>query len=66
MSHTIGVVWTPPDNAEKFVHSSINYCDEMDTHNVILDYDAIVTGTAGITDHPLLSATQQINMEEST
>jgi hypothetical protein len=25
----------------------------MDTHNFILDYDAVVTGTAGITDHPL-------------
>lgn len=46
--------WTPPDNAEPFVHSSINYCDEMDTHNNILDYDASVTGTAGETaDTPL-------------
>jgi len=46
--------WFPPDTAEEFVHSSINYCDEMDTHNVILDYDASVTGTPGETaDTPL-------------
>ena len=45
--------WLPPDNAEPFCHSSINYCDEMDTHNVILDYDAAVAGTVGTTGHPL-------------
>jgi len=46
--------WIPPDNAEPFVHSSINYCDEMDTHNKVLDYDASVTGTPGETaDTPL-------------
>ena len=45
--------WDPPYNAEKFIHSSINFCDEMDTHNYILDYDATITGTAGIADHPL-------------
>ena len=45
--------WMPPDNAEPFIHNSINYCDEMDTHNAILDYDAAVTGTAGATGHPL-------------
>ena len=43
------VAWSPPDTAVEFVHSSINYCDEMDTHNAILDYDAAVTGTAGET-----------------
>jgi hypothetical protein len=43
----------PPDTAEAFVHSSINYCDEMDTHNMILDYEASVTGTAGTAGHPL-------------
>lgn len=47
------VEWTPPQDAVKFIHSSINYCDEMDTHNVVLDYDASVTGTAGATGHPL-------------
>lgn len=36
-----------------FRHSSVNLCDEEDTHNVVLDYDGIITGTAGITDHPL-------------
>ena len=36
-----------------FRHSSVNFCDEKDTHNVVLDYDGIITGTAGITDHPL-------------
>lgn len=45
--------WFPPDTAEEFIHSSINYCDEMDTHNVILDYGAEVTGTAGATGYPL-------------
>ena len=45
--------WQPPDDACKFIHSSINFCDEMDTHNYILDYDASITGTAGITNHPL-------------
>ncbi|MEA3338615.1 MAG: hypothetical protein U9R15_01485 [Chloroflexota bacterium] len=46
--------WFPPDTAEEFVHSSINYCDEMDTHNIIHDYDAVVTGTTGeTTDTPL-------------
>ena len=45
--------WKPPDDAEKLIHSSINFCDEMATHNCILDYDATVTGTAGIADHPL-------------
>ena len=45
--------WMPISTAIPFVHSSINFCDEMDTHNVILDYDVAFTGTAGITDHPL-------------
>lgn len=45
--------WKPPDNAEPFVHSSINWCDEMDTHNHILDNDTSITGTAGITGHEL-------------
>ena len=45
--------FTPPDGAEPFIHASINFCDEMDTHNVILDYDATITGTTGITDHAL-------------
>lgn len=45
--------WLPPDNAEQLVHSSINWCDEMDTHNHILDHGASITGTAGITDHGL-------------
>ena len=45
--------WKPPDDATKFIHSSINFCDEMDTHNYALDYDVIVTGTAGISEHPL-------------
>jgi len=36
-----------------FTHVSINWCDEFDTHNAVIDYDASVTGTAGITDHPL-------------
>lgn len=45
--------WSPPDTAVDFVHSSINYCDEMDTHNAILDYDAAVTGTTGATGHSL-------------
>lgn len=43
----------PPDTAEEFIHSSINYCDEMDTHNTILDYAATVAGTAGTAGHPL-------------
>lgn len=47
------VEWVPPDNAEQFIHSSINYCDEMDTHNVILDYEATITGTTGIANHAL-------------
>lgn len=38
-----------------FQHSTINFCNEIDSHNVILDYDGIFTGTAGITDHPLSS-----------
>jgi len=46
-------VWIPPSTAEEFVHSSINYCDEMDTHNKIFDYGASVTGTTGATGHPL-------------
>ena len=45
--------WVPPENAVPFIHSSINLCDEMDTHNIFLDYDGIITGTPGITDHPL-------------
>jgi len=45
--------WQPPDDAEKFIHSSINFCDEMDTHNCVLDYDADITGTAGISEHSL-------------
>lgn len=45
--------WLPPENAVPFIHSSINFCDEMDTHNFLLDYDAIFTGTVGITNHPL-------------
>lgn len=45
--------WVPPDTAIPFIHTSINYCDEMDTHNKILDYPATVTGTAGIAGHPL-------------
>lgn len=45
--------WVPSQDAEKFIHSSINFCDEMDTHNYILDYDATITGTTGIADHPL-------------
>ena len=49
--------WTPDQNAEKFIHSSINFCDEMDTHNYILDYDASVAGTTGITNHPLSNIT---------
>lgn len=40
--------------SEEVVHSSINYCDEMGAHNIILDYEAAVTGTAGeTTDVPL-------------
>ena len=39
--------WLPPGTAIPFIHTSINYCDEMDTHNKILDYDAVVTGTPG-------------------
>ena len=45
--------WLPPENAVPFIHSSINFCDEMDTHNYLLDYDAVFTGTPGITGHPL-------------
>ena len=45
--------WIPPDTAIPFIHTSINYCDEMDTHNKILDYCAAITGTAGATGHPL-------------
>ena len=45
--------WIPPQDAVKFIHSSINFCDEMDTHNYMLDYDGTITGTTGITDHPL-------------
>jgi len=46
--------WTPPETAVPFVHSSINYCDEMCTHNKVFDYDASVTGTPGETaDTPL-------------
>lgn len=45
--------WIPPPNAEPFIHASINYCDELDSHNSVLDYDATVTGTAGISDHAL-------------
>ena len=47
--------WYPPLNAEPFVHSSINYADEMDTHNKIIDYDASVTGTPGESDTTPLS-----------
>jgi len=45
--------WLPPEGAIPFIHSSINFCDEMDTHNYVLDYGAIFSGTPGITDHPL-------------
>lgn len=45
--------WIPPHTGIPFIHTSINYCDEMDTHNKILDYSAIVTGTAGAAGHPL-------------
>lgn len=45
--------WEPPENAEKFIHSSINFCDAMDTGNSVLDYNATVTGTTGITGHAL-------------
>ena len=45
--------WLPPDTAEPFTHASINFCDAMDTGNKVLDYDATVTGTAGITGHAL-------------
>ncbi|MCK4528007.1 hypothetical protein KAW18_11615 [candidate division WOR-3 bacterium] len=48
-----GSQWYPPLDAEPFCHSSINYCDEMDTHNKILDHDASVTGTTGTTGNPL-------------
>ena len=41
--------WQPPNNAIPFIHTSINYCDEMDSHNKILDYCATVTGTPGET-----------------
>ena len=43
----------PPPTAEQFIHASINFCDEMDTHNAVLDYDATITGTAGISGHAL-------------
>jgi hypothetical protein len=36
-----------------FLHHSINYCDGMRSHNVLCDYDGVITGTAGIADHPL-------------
>jgi hypothetical protein len=45
--------WDPPDTAESFIHSSINYCDEMDTHNQILDCCVTIDGTTGTTDHEL-------------
>lgn len=45
--------WAPTPDAEPFIHASINFCDEMDTHNVVLDYDAAITGTTGITGHAL-------------
>ena len=45
--------WSPHDLAEPFVHSSVNFCDKMDTHNAVLDYDATITGTAGISGHAL-------------
>lgn len=45
--------WVPPNTAAPYIHTSINYCDEMDTHNKILDYAALVTGTAGATGFPL-------------
>jgi hypothetical protein len=45
--------WLPPDAAEPFTHASKNFCDAMDTGNKVLDYDATVTGTAGITGHAL-------------
>lgn len=45
--------WIPPQDAEPFIHASINFCDEMDTHNAILDFDATITGTTGISDHAL-------------
>ena len=45
--------WIPPDTAEPFIHSSINYCDEMDTHNHILDCCVSINGTEGTTDHGL-------------
>ena len=45
--------WLPPENAVPFIHSSINFCDEMDTHNYVLDYDGVFTGTPGITNHGL-------------
>lgn len=47
--------WVPPDTAESFIHSSINYCDEMDTHNHILDCCVSIDGTVGITDHELFN-----------
>ena len=45
--------WYPPSTAIPFIHSSINFCDEMDTHNLVFDYDATITGTAGISGHSL-------------
>lgn len=45
--------WIPPPNAIPCVRSSINFADKMDTHNYILDYDATITGTAGIANHAL-------------
>lgn len=45
--------WIAPPDAIPFIHSSKNFCDKMDTGNKILDYDATITGTAGITDHAL-------------
>lgn len=45
--------WSPHDLAEPFVHSSVNFCDKMDTHNAVLDYGATITGTTGISGHAL-------------
>ena len=49
--------WEPDDRSVPFTHSSINYCDEMDTKNVILDYTATATGTVGSAGHPLSNIT---------
>ena len=45
--------WLPPEGAVPFIHNSINVCDEMRSHNYVIDYDATFTGTPGITAHPL-------------